>query len=308
MSPPAHRIGIDLGGTKIEGVALDAQGREIGRRRIDTEAAGGAQHIIARIAELYAGLVYTIDDSPHTLGIGTPGAISRKTGLLKNSNTVCLNGLPLDKMLASALHHPLRMENDANCFALAEALQGAGRGHGLVFGVILGTGCGGGIVMDGEVRCGPQSLAGEWGHMVIDPSGDACFCGARGCVETFISGSGIERRFRGRLARRGAPANDHRHTWPASRIHQGFQAHDAECEVIMDEYFARFGQALANLIGVLDPDIVVLGGGLSNMEELYSRGIAEVAKRVFNDELTTPIVQHQMGDSAGVIGAALVGI
>ena len=172
MMPPAFRIGIDLGGTKIEGVALDAQGRELARRRVDTEAAGGPQHIIARIADLYAGLVYTIDDAPHTLGIGTPGAISRKSGLLKNSNTVCLNGLPLHGMLEAALLHPLRIENDANCFALAEALHGAGRGYGLVFGAIIGTGCGGGIVINGELRSGPQALAGEWGHMVIDPAGD----------------------------------------------------------------------------------------------------------------------------------------
>ena len=308
MTPPAFRIGIDLGGTKIEGVALDGQGRELVRRRIDTEAAGGPQHIIARVADLYAGLVYTIDDAPHTLGIGTPGAMSRKTGLLKNANTVCLNGLPLDCMLAAALDHPVRIENDANCFALAEALHGAGRGYGLVFGVILGTGCGGGIVIDGKVRSGPQALAGEWGHMVIDPAGDACFCGARGCVETFISGSGLERRFRNLLARTGAATNDVRHQWPANRIHQGFQAGDDACIVIMDEYFARFGQALANLIGVLDPDVVVLGGGLSNMQELYTRGIEAVAQRLFSDELTTPVRQHSLGDAAGVLGAALLGI
>ena len=315
MTPPAFRIGIDLGGTKIEGVALDAQGREVTRRRIDTEAASGPQHIIARIAGLYAGLVHAIDDAPHTLGIGTPGAISRKTGLLKNSNTVCLNGLALDKMLEAALHHPLRIENDANCFALAEALHGAGRGYGLVFGVILGTGCGGGIVIDGKVRSGPQALAGEWGHMVIDPAGDACFCGARGCVETFISGSGLERRFRQALDRRGAATNDLRHQWPASRIHQRFQEHASDnadgindiCAEVMDDYFKRFGQALANVIGILDPDVVVLGGGLSNMDELYSRGVAAVAQHLFSDELTSPMLKNELGDAAGVIGAALLG-
>ena len=308
MSTPMYRIGIDLGGTKIEGIALDQPGAELARRRIDTEAGGGPQHIIARISSLYAGLVHTLDDAPHTLGIGTPGAISRKTGLLKNSNTVCLNGQPLDKMLEAALHHPLRVENDANCFALAEAQHGAGRSHGLVFGVILGTGCGGGIVIDGQLRSGPQGLAGEWGHMVIDPSGDPCFCGARGCVETFISGSGVERRFRNLLASRGAATNDPRRSWPASRIHQGFQEHDLACAEIMAEFFDHFGRALANLIGVLDPDIIVLGGGLSNIEELYSRGVADVERHLFSDELTTPIVQNQLGDSAGVIGAALRGV
>ena len=291
------RIGIDLGGTKIEGVALDAQGRELGRRRIPTEAEGGPAHIIARIAGLYAGLLYTIDDAPHTLGVGTPGAISAKTGLLKNSNTVCLNGQPLPAMLEAALHHPLRVENDANCFALAEALTGAGRGHDCVFGVIMGTGCGGGIVIGGQVRRGPQSIAGEWGHMVIDPAGPQCYCGARGCVETFISGGGIEKSF---LARTGRSMN-------AAAILAGSTS-DPDCAGAVEEFYARFGQAVANLLAVLDPDIVVLGGGLSNFAGLYSRGTDEVRKRVFSDELTTPIVPNQLGDSAGVIGAALVGV
>ncbi len=319
MNPPACRIGIDLGGTKIEGIALDAAGREVARQRIDTEARGGPQHIITRIAGLYAGLVYQIDGAPHTLGIGTPGALSPRTGLLKNSNTVCLNGLPLHAMLEAALLHPLRIGNDANCFALAEALQGAGRGHGMVFGVIMGTGCGGGLVIDGAVRSGPQAMAGEWGHMVLDPAGDACYCGARGCVETFISGSGVARRFARRFTAAGhaakhthamtsAATNGFHDRWPASRIHQGFQDGDPLCVVAMDDFFAHFGQAVANLIAVLDPDIIVLGGGLSNIDELYTRGRSEVAARVFSDELTTPLVKNQLGDSAGVVGAALTGV
>jgi fructokinase len=290
------RIGIDLGGTKIEGVALDAEGREHGRRRIPTEAEGGPAHIVSRIAGMYAGLVYTIDDAPHSIGVGTPGAISAKTGLLKNSNTVCLNGQPLPAMLEGALHHPLRVENDANCFALAEALMGAGRGHDCVFGVIMGTGCGGGIVLGGKVRRGPQSIAGEWGHMVIDPTGPPCYCGARGCVETFISGGGLEKRFAAQTGRSLSVAD----------ILAGAES-DPACIGAVDDFYARFGQAVANLLAVLDPDVVVLGGGLSNIEGLYSRGVAEVGKRVFSDELTTPIVANQLGDSAGVIGAALVG-
>ena len=320
MNSTPFRIGIDLGGTKIEGIALDAAGHEVARQRIDTEAHGGPQHILSRIAGLYAGLVYQIDDAPHSLGIGTPGSISPKTGLLKNSNTVCLNGLPLHAMLEAALLHPLRIENDANCFALAEALQGAGRGHGhgMVFGVIMGTGCGGGMVIDGALRSGPQAIAGEWGHMVLDPAGDACYCGARGCVETFISGSGVERRFARRAAAglntqhmhamTAASTNGFEDIWPATRIHQGFQAGDPACVAAMDNFFAHFGQAVANLIAVLDPDLIVLGGGLSNIEELYTRGRTEVAARVFSDELTTPIVKNQLGDSAGVVGAALSGI
>lgn len=298
MTAASYRIGIDLGGTKIEGVALDLAGREIERRRIATEAEGGPAHIVQRIAQLYAGLVYAIDDMPHTLGIGTPGAISARSGLLKNSNTVCLNGQPLAQMLQDALQHPLRVENDANCFALAEALHGAGRGHDCVFGVIMGTGCGGGIVLQGQVRSGPQSLAGEWGHMVINPAGSPCYCGAHGCVETFISGGGLERRYQ-------AAYGD---ALSADAIYQGALAGNARCVAAMDEFYASFGQAAANLIAVLDPDIIVLGGGLSNIDGLYTRGVTEVAKRVFSDELTTPIVKNELGDSAGVIGAALVGI
>ena len=319
MTTMPYRIGIDLGGTKIEGVALDAAGCEIARQRTGTEAHGGPQHIITRIAGLYAGLVYQIDGAPHTLGVGTPGAISPKTGLLKNSNTVCLNGLPLQAMLEAALLHPLRIENDANCFALAEALLGAACGHGMVFGVIMGTGCGGGLVIDGALRSGPQAIAGEWGHMVLDPAGGACYCGARGCVETFISGSGIERRFAWRAAAAGLktphahamtafPTNGFQDQWSVTRIHQRSQAGDPLCIEAMDDFFAHFGQAVANLIAVLDPDIIVLGGGLSNIDELYTRGRAAVAARVFSDELTTPIVKNQLGDSAGVVGAALTGI
>ena len=291
-------IGIDLGGTKIEGIALDPHGLELKRLRIATEAEGGPAHIVARIAGLYAGLVYAIDDAPHTVGIGTPGAISRKTGLLKNSNTVCLNGLPLGALLEAALSRPVRLENDANCFALAEALQGAGRGYDCVFGVIMGTGCGGGIVIGGLLRSGPQALAGEWGHMVIDPAGPACYCGARGCVETFISGSGLARCFRERYGR----------SLDVMQIVAGAAAGDADCAAAMNAFHANFGQAVANLMAVLDPDVVVLGGGLSNIDSLYERGVAAVAERLFSDEMTTPIVRNVLGDSAGVIGAALLGI
>lgn len=298
MSQTPYRIGIDLGGTKIEGAVLDAAGQVIERRRIATEAEGGPAHIVARIANLYAGLVYAADDAPHTVGIGTPGALSARTGLLKNSNTVCLNGQPLKAMLEAALLRPVRIENDANCFALAEALRGAGRGYGCVFGVIMGTGCGGGIVLDGVVRTGPQALTGEWGHMVIDPAGPLCYCGAHGCVETFISGGGLEKAFH---ARYGA-------TLSATEIYQASLTGDTRCAASMEEFYARFGRALANLIAVLDPDIIVLGGGLSNIDGLYTEGVAQVRKLVFSDELTTPIVHNQLGDSAGVIGAALVGI
>ena len=298
MGTATFKIGIDLGGTKIEGVALDDENRVIERRRIATEAEGGPAHIISRIANLYAGMVYAIDDAPHTLGVGTPGALSARTGLLKNSNTICLNGQPLKPMLEAALMHPLRVENDANCFALAEARMGAGRGYGCVFGVIMGTGCGGGIVLNGAVRTGPQSLAGEWGHMVIDPAGPLCYCGAHGCVETFISGGGLEKAF---ITRYGEALS-------ADAIYQGSLAGEPRCEAAMQALYARFGQATANLIAVLDPDVIVLGGGLSNIDALYTEGVAQLRERVFSDELTTPVMRNELGDSAGVIGAALVGI
>jgi fructokinase len=206
--------------------------------------------------------------------------------------------MPVERDLRARLGRDFAIQNDANCFALAEALQGAGRGQRVVFGVILGTGCGGGIVIKGSVHRGLQSIGGEWGHMVIDPRGPLCYCGQRGCVETFISGSGLEKRHAEHTGERRS----------AQEIVAAWRRGEARATATMDDFFARFGQALANLIAVLDPDIVVLGGGLSNVGELYARGVAEVAKRVFSDSLETPIVKHALGDSAGAIGAALIGV
>ncbi len=189
------RIGIDLGGTKIEGIVLDAQGKELLRKRVETQQEKGYAHILDRIKGLHDELAAGIRGAAHTFGIGTPGAISPRTGLLKNSNTVCMNGQPLKADLERMLGRKIEIQNDANCFALAEALLGAGRGKKLVFGVIMGTGCGGGIVHNGEVITGPQAIAGEWGHMSIDPNGPKCYCGQRGCVETLISGSGLAARY-----------------------------------------------------------------------------------------------------------------
>ncbi|HXE42833.1 MAG TPA: ROK family protein, partial [Candidatus Baltobacteraceae bacterium] len=188
------RIGIDLGGTKIEGIVLDADGREQFRKRIETQQEKGYRHILNRIKELHDELAAQIQNKPHTFGICTPGAISPRTGLMKNSNTVCLNGQPLKSDLEKLLGRPIEIQNDANCFSMAEALHGAGRGNNLVFGVIMGTGCGGGIVHKGEVIVGRQAIAGEWGHTSINPDGPICYCSQRGCVETFISGGGAEAR------------------------------------------------------------------------------------------------------------------
>jgi len=292
------RIGIDLGGTKIEGIVLDGQGAELFRKRIETQQEKGCAHILNRISGLYGDLAAHIQNQPHTFGIGTPGAISPRTGLLKNSNTACLNGQPVKAELKKLLGRKIEIQNDANCFALAEALHGAGRGKKLVFGVIMGTGCGGGIVHNGEVITGPQGIAGEWGHMSINPDGPLCYCGQHGCVETYISGGGLQNRYAEEF---GVKKSFH-------EIEKDFYAGEANAVAFMKIFFRNFGRALANLIDVLDPDVIVLGGGVSKFDALYTEGIAEVAKFVFNDSLETPIVKHQLGDSAGVIGAALIGI
>jgi len=297
MTPAPLRFGIDLGGTKTEGVILDPDGRERFRERVPTDASS-YDAVLAGIERVYRRMREHAGSAAHTLGIGTPGAVSQRTGLLKNSNTVCMNGMPVARDLRARLGRSLALENDANCFALAEALHGAGRNKRVVFGVILGTGCGGGIVIDGAVHRGLQAIAGEWGHTVIDPAGPPCYCGQRGCVETYISGSGIEARY----------ARAYGQRLSAQDVITASRARDPRATAVMDEFFARFGQALANLIAVLDPDIVVLGGGLSNLDELYARGVEEVRDRVFSDSLETPIVKHALGDSAGVIGAALIGV
>lgn len=291
------RIGIDLGGTKIEGIVLNENGAEGFRKRIDTEQQQGYGHILSRIKSLHGELAGSIRGAAHTIGIGTPGAISRRTGLLKNSNTVCLNGQPLKTDLERLLGQKLEIQNDANCFAMAEALYGAGKGKNLVFGVIMGTGCGGGIVYKGEVITGPQAIAGEWGHMSIDPAGPKCYCGQRGCVETYISGGGAEARYFDQYGKK----------LQFVEIEQAYNRREAQAMDFMKTFFSNFGRSLANLIDILDPDVVVLGGGVSNFEGLYTEGIAEVAKHVFSDSLETPIVKNQLGDSAGVIGAALIG-
>jgi fructokinase len=293
-----YRIGIDLGGTKIEGVVLDADGREIIRKRIPTEREQGYQHILHRLKSLHDELAAVVPGQPTTFGIGTPGAISPRTGLLKNSNTVCMNGQPVKADLEKLIGRKIEIQNDANCFAMAEALMGAGRGKKLVFGVIIGTGCGGGIVYKGEVFTGPQAIAGEWGHMCIDPNGPLCYCGQKGCTETFISGGGLENRYAEKYGARR----------PLKDVEREYWAQQPQAVEFMQIFFDRFGRALANLIDILDPDIVVLGGGVSNFKAVYTEGVKAVQKYVFTDELETPIVKNQLGDSAGVFGAALIGI
>jgi len=288
------RIGIDLGGTKIEGVVLDHDGHELLRKRVDTRKSDGYQAILHTVAQLVRYLEAEAGQKC-SVGIGTPGAISAVTGTMKNSNTVCLNGRALLEDLQTLLDRPLRIANDANCFALSEALDGAGNGYGVVFGVIMGTGVGGGLVFSGQLHQGHQYLGGEWGHNILELDGPDCYCGHKGCVETLISGPGLAADFQ----RHGGNS-----ALLASDIVALAARGDALAEAALQRFFDRFGRAMAMVVNILDPDVIVLGGGLSNVERLYPEGRARVAHYVFNDEFITPILKNVHGDSSGVRGAA----
>lgn len=291
-------FGLDLGGTKIEGAILDSKKGTLFRERIPTGQEQGYRGILRNLSGLYERMKKASGNRKHTLGIGTPGTLSLKTGRLKNSNTLCLNGRLRKKDLEKIFAHPVTLENDANCFAVAEALMGAGKGKSRVFGVIIGTGCGGGLVEDGCMIKGLQGLAGEWGHMAIDPSGPLCYCGARGCVETLISGGGLENLYYRKYRQRPG----------LSGIVKAARKNNPRDKKFMNTFFVNFGRSMANLINVLDPDIVVLGGGLSNIRELYTQGVRQTKRQVFGDDFRTPIVKNKLGDSAGVLGAAILGI
>ena len=294
-------LGIDLGGTKIEGAVFslaDGLPVELARRRIATERDEGYESILARVASFAFELVR--DAGARVMppvGVGMPGGVSRRTGLVKNSNTTCLNGRPFREDLAVALGVEVRFANDANCFALAEARHGAARDHrdGVVFGVILGTGVGGGWVFRGDVWDGPQGIGGEWGHHTLEPNGRPCYCGRRGCVERYLAGPDVERAYAAVSGRRASLAQI-----IASR------RSDPHAEEAIDAMCGAFGRALGNVISIVDPDVIVLGGGMSNADLFYDEGRVRVAANVFNDELTTPIVRAELGDAAGVLGAALL--
>lgn len=289
-------IGIDLGGTKIEIVILDVNKEIQFRERVPTESVKGPSYIINQILVLYKKAVSFIDNSPHTIGVGSPGSLSPKTKLLRNSNTLCLNGLPLQQLIEEALQKKIMLENDANCFALAEANFGAGKNHDLVFGVIMGTGCGGGFVINNNLRVGPQQITGEWGHSVINSDGPPSYCGNNGCVETYISGGGLENILK-----------SHGILSLTAKDFLNKKQHTDDEKFILKNFYSNFGIALANIINIIDPDVVILGGGLSNHDGLYDIGIRETYNRVFHESPSTPIVKNKLGDSAGVIGAALIG-
>jgi len=290
-----HRIGIDLGGTKVEIAVLASDGAEVLRHRIATPS--GYQATLDAITGLVGDAEARLGVTA-SVGIGIPGVISPATGLVKNANSLALNGHPLDMDIARALIREVRVENDANCFALSEAVDGAGAGYGVVFGVILGTGCGGGIVFHGKVHRGPHRIAGEWGHNPLpwpqmdELPGPACWCGQHGCMETYVTGPALARDCD------GPGAHD------ASGLPGRAAAGDPRATAALARHAGRLARGLAQVINLLDPDAIVLGGGLSNMDHLYTELPRLLPRHVFNDVTTTPILKAKHGDSSGVRGAA----
>jgi len=292
------RLGIDLGGTKIEIIALDDDGRELLRRRVPTPASD-YEATLRAVADLIEGAERELGQRG-SVGIGTPGSISHATGLLKNANSTCLNGKPVKQDIEKVLGREVRIANDANCFALSEAVDGAAHDAQVVFGVILGTGVGGGIVVSRRVLVGANAIAGEWGHNPLPLPGKAdlplpeCHCGRQGCIETYISGPG--------MAALHARATGGTLTPP--QIVAAAEAGDEGAERTMQRYEDRLARSLANVINILDPDVIVLGGGMSNIERLYASVPRLSQRHVFSDRVDTKLVRHHHGDSGGVRGAA----
>jgi predicted NBD/HSP70 family sugar kinase len=289
------RIGIDLGGTKTEIVALADDGAERLRRRTATPQ-GDYAATVAAIAALVRDAETELG-AQGSVGVGIPGAESHVSGLIKNANSTCLIGRPLRQDLGAALGREIRLANDANCFALSEAVDGAAAGAAVVFGVILGTGVGGGLVVDGRVLGGANGIAGEWGHNRLPGDEDVwpgCYCGRSGCVETFLSGPGLARDHARRTGETLAPAE------LAARAAAG----DADCEATLRRYEERLARALAVVINIVDPDAIVLGGGLSNLDRLYANVPRLWGAQVFSDHVATRLLKNRHGDSSGVRGAA----
>jgi fructokinase len=309
------RIGIDLGGTKIEAIVLDEKGQSLFRERVPTpkesyqatlEAIVGLIHTAAHTVQAQHGIAVDIANVEKTgIGLATPGALSLRTGLIKNANSTCLNGQPLDKDLEKLLDRPVKLANDANCLVVSEAHDGAAAGASVVFGVILGTGVGGGFVVNGKPIVGANAIAGEWGHnplpqfqakqTVRDDKPNMCYCGQAGCIETWLSGPGFART--ANIVDREKVIDSHE---IIKRMHEG----DPKAILAFDNYVDRLARALASVINLIDPDVIVLGGGLSHVTELYDRVPKQWARYVFSDEIRTKLVKNVYGDSSGVRGAA----
>ncbi|MCP4389899.1 MAG: ROK family protein [Gammaproteobacteria bacterium] len=294
-----YKLGIDLGGTKTEVLVLDSSGESVYRQRVPTPAQS-YDEILTMIVELVRQAETQLGQRA-SVGIGIPGALSPGSGLLRNSNTVCMNGRPFRDDLESRLEREIRIENDANCFALSEALGGAGQDFPVVFGVIIGTGTGGGLVVNGKLLNGPHAISGEWGHnplpwhRSIDGS-PACYCGKNTCIETFLSGPGLASNFELRFGEARS----------SREIIAGATAGDDACSAMMELYHDQLARSLAHLINILDPHAIVLGGGMSNIESIYDAVPGLLAAYVFSDFVATPILKAERGDASGVYGAALL--
>ena len=279
---------------KIEGILIDEQFQVIKRERVPTKREEGYEAILSRIVKLAKSIIEDVPDLESPIGICTPGTIESETGLLKNSNTVCLIGKPIQKDMERELGIPVVMENDANCFALAEATIGAAKKYNVVFGVILGTGCGGGITMLRNIHRGANRIAGEWGHHCLMPGGRKCYCGNRGCTEAYISGTALEKEWFELSGERSRVTDI---------IESGNYKNHPEWK---ENFLKNFGRGLANVIDILDPHAIVLGGGLSRIDFLYTEGKESVYKETFSKIVRTPILKNKLGDSAGVFGAAML--
>jgi fructokinase len=284
-----YRLGIDLGGTKIEAILLDEFLNVIKRKRVPTPQ-NNYHQILDAITLLTRDLLDEIES--YSIGICTPGAISKKTGLIKNSNTHCLIGKSLREDLEIKLNSKISIENDANCFAMAEATMGVAKEYDVVFGVIIGTGVGGGIIINKKIHHGRTNIAGEWGHHRLYQNGNNCYCGKQGCVETYLCGPALEKRWKELTGKSQSISEiiknvDNSNQWKV-------------------EFLENFGLSLANVIDILDPDVIVLGGGLSNIDFLYTEGRDSIYSKVFSDLIDTPILKNKLGDSAGVFGAAML--
>ena len=293
--------GIDLGGTKIEGAILDAPSnpRVTFRERIPTEAFRGYEHMVSQITRMFRKMSESVGYTAQRVGIATPGTLDPQLGVMKNCNTTALNGRPLKKDLENALGAEILMANDANCFALAETRLGVVKElfpHApVVFGVIMGTGVGGGLVVNGEVINGLQGIGGEWGHNFLDASGGPCYCGKTGCVEKVLSGPALESFYQMRSGTRK--------TMQAIVSDAGA---DPAARETLERLTRFFGQAISVIINIVDPHVIVIGGGLGNIDLIYTEGVDHIRKNIFNNRVETPIVRPVLGDSAGVFGAAFL--
>ena len=295
--------GIDLGGTKIECAVLDSENdmQVVARRRLPTESPKGYDHILSQIKKLIDEVAEEIGEQPSKVGFATPGVLEPTTHLMKNSNTTCLNGKPLGADLERILGVPVKLANDANSFALAEALMGAGKEYPnaeVVFGVIMGTGVGGGLVVHNQIIGGHHGIGGEWGHNVLEENGDPCYCGKAGCVEQVISGPALERFYEKVSGKKES----------MKTILEQYKTGGNEfADKTIDRLLEYYGKAISTLINVLDPGLIVIGGGVGNVDLLYGEGYERIKKYIFNNGvITTPILKPKLGDSAGVFGAALL--